>query len=82
MQALEKLPATADTKCCVIGRALTELAEPYRTALRDIVYRPWTDGGLTADEVAIVMMESGLRGSATAVTRHRRGTCVCNLKGE
>lgn len=81
MTAIEKLGPPPSTKACVIGQAMTDLPEPYGSALQQIIDRPWKDGGLTEFEVAIVMNEAGLRSSATSVSRHRRGLCVCRMKG-
>lgn len=67
---------------CGIGRTIKELPEPYSTALRGIISNPWAEGGLSADEVASVMLEAGLKSSPSAVTRHRRNTCGCRTKGK
>lgn len=67
---------------CGIGRTIKELPEPYSTALRGLISNPWAEGGLSADEVAAVMLEAGLKSSPSAVTRHRRNTCGCRTKGK
>lgn len=65
---------------CVIGRAMRDLPEPYKTPLVELVDTPFANGGKSADEVFKIMNEAGLRSSSTAVTRHRRGTCACLRK--
>lgn len=65
---------------CVIGRAMRDLSEPYKTPLVELVNTPFSAGGRSADEVFKIMNEAGLRSSATAVTRHRKGTCSCSRK--
>lgn len=67
-------------KLCVIGRHLTDLDEPYSSALEQLVDRSWNDGGLTEFAVAQVMNEAGLKGSPTSVLRHRRRLCICQKK--
>lgn len=62
---------------CLIGRALVEVPQEYRSALERVVNTRWDEGGLTPEEAALVMNESGLKASATALTRHRRGLCLC-----
>lgn len=65
---------------CVIGRVMRDLPEPYKTPLVELVNTPHSAGGKSADEVFKIMNEAGLRSSATAVTRHRKGTCACLRK--
>jgi hypothetical protein len=67
-------------KLCVIGRYLTDLDEPYGSALQKIVNQDFADGGLTEFAVAMVMNEAGLKGSPTSVLRHRRKLCICQKK--
>lgn len=62
---------------CVIAAALLSVSGQHLEALSDIVDRPFTEGGLTSDRAAVVMKQAGLRSSASAVTRHRRGECSC-----
>lgn len=65
---------------CVIGRAMRDLPDPYKSSLVTLIDTPYSEGGKSADEVFLIMNEAGLRSSATAVTRHRRGMCACRRK--
>lgn len=87
MNALDALltPALARQtphKPCVIGRLIQELPATYADTLRTLVMTPAKQGGSSADEVAARIAAAGLNGSATAVTRHRNGTCSCPTEGE
>lgn len=62
---------------CLIGRAMRDLAEPYRTALERLISTPYARGGESDAEVAKIMIEAGIRSSETSVGRHRRGVCAC-----
>lgn len=62
---------------CVIGRNLEEIPEQYRAALESLVSTRWIDGGLSDDELSLVLAEAELPGSPSAISRHRRGLCVC-----
>lgn len=73
---LEVLVTVLAVDVCVIGRALRDLPEPYRGALDSLV-----SSTRSADEVAVVMAEAGLRGSASAIRLHRRDQCVCRTRG-
>lgn len=57
---------------CHIADTLGNLAEPYSSALENLL-----SGDMSADIVASAMRKAGLRSSASAITRHRRGVCCC-----
>lgn len=62
---------------CLIAQAVLDVPEKYADALRDLVNRPYVEGGLTDDVTAREMRDAGLRASATSIRRHRKGTCGC-----
>jgi hypothetical protein len=68
---------TDNATLCIVGQALAGIPDGYWSALDRLVNLPWNEGGVSADEVAMIMHQSGLRGSPTAITRHRRGLCTC-----
>lgn len=67
-----------DPEPCTVGRYLRDIPDPYRTILVDLMADDGHHGGLSADRLAKLMREAGLKTSATAIRLHRAGTCVCS----
>lgn len=79
---LKPAPPAKTGKPCVIARTINDLPDPYRSTLTNLVDTPATKGGVSADEIGARLRAAGLPGSATAVTRHRLGTCTCGSRKE
>lgn len=62
---------------CVIGQHCRDLPEPYRSRVTALINLPVSQGGMSADQVGQELYLAGLRGSASAVTRHRLQRCSC-----
>jgi FixJ family two-component response regulator len=61
---------------CVIVNTISELAEPERTVLSELVA-----SHRSAQKIASALRASGLNGSASSIRNHRRRECVCIPKG-
>ena len=69
---LGEAPTSTEVRHCSIGKLLSELPEPYRTALDDLV-----KSKTAAINVALKIQAAGLKGNEKAVHRHRAGQCLC-----
>ena len=63
---------------CIIGRYLCSVPDPYKTVLANLLANDGFNGGPSADQLAKIMREAGLKASATAIRLHRAKTCVCS----
>ena len=61
---------------CVIVNTITDLPEPERSVLSELVAST-----RSAATIATALRASGLRGSASSIRNHRRLECVCISKG-
>jgi hypothetical protein len=74
---LEPAAGTIPGKPCKVARTLTGLAEPYRSALENLLATPYRLGGLTDEALALKLRQAGIPVGATLLNRHRRGLCTC-----
>lgn len=64
-------------KPCKVASMLEGLEEKYRDAVVLLLAKPWSQGGLTDEQLTARLVGAGLHASATTVRRHRQGTCIC-----
>ena len=63
------------TRKCILGRTIDELAEPYSSALRNLL-----DGDIASAVVSHRIKAAGLKGSDRTIQLHRRGICGCPVE--
>lgn len=61
---------------CVIVNTITDLPEPERRVLSELVA-----SDRSAQKIAVTLRALGLNGSASSIRNHRRQECVCIPKG-
>jgi hypothetical protein len=61
---------------CVIVKTISELPEPERNVLSELIA-----SDRSATTIAAALRASGLDGSASSIRNHRRLECVCIPKG-
>ena len=62
---------------CKVGRTIEELAEPYKSALVNLLATRYADGGLSDEALQGRLSDAGLEIGVTILNRHRRGLCTC-----
>lgn len=62
---------------CKVGRIVEELAEPYKSALVNLIVTRYADGGLSDEALEARLKDAGLEVGTTIINRHRRGSCTC-----
>lgn len=77
---LAPLPIDEPTPC-KIARMVTELDEPYSSALQKLVDVTYPNGGLSDMALRARLKAAGLPVSISTIHYHRRGLCSCVGKG-
>lgn len=73
---LEPIPVPT-IRPCKLGTAVTELAEPYKAALENLIAVRYQDGGLTDAGLHQRLTQAGFNISISVIHYHRRGICSC-----
>lgn len=73
---LEPVPERSG-KPCKLARQITDLDEPYKSALQKLVDTPWKAGGLSDAQLRERLFAAGIEMGQTVIHYHRRGICSC-----
>lgn len=74
---LEPIPDRHKTELCKVGKHVESLAEPYKSALVNLLDTPWANGGLSDEAIWERMKKADLPVGATVINRHRTKRCIC-----
>lgn len=74
---LEPIPDRNQKEPCKVGRILNDLEGVYKTALSDLLEKPYSAGGLSDEALTDRLNRAGFSVGSTVVRRHRRKGCTC-----
>lgn len=74
-------PVEREPNPCKIARLISELDEPYSSALQTLVDTRHPEGGLSDMALRGRLRVAGLPVSISTIHYHRRGLCSCIPKG-
>lgn len=70
-------PAESLIQPCKLGRIVNGLADPYKSALENLLAIPYADGGESDAALRARLAKAGLHCSQPVIYRHRNKQCAC-----
>ena len=74
---LDPIPDRNPAVPCKVGRIISDLEEPYKSAVVNLVSTSWPDGGLTDEQLASRLTKAGFPIGASTIRTHRKAMCNC-----